>query len=263
LDAGSDVTTYFGIVSLQTVSRTATLTGGTAPFTFSWTLGRPLLCNQENSSGDEEFYGGTCQNNTCPDSGSPVDTAFCSENATITATLLDTALVCVTVTDANGCTATDCFYVNASDIRCFAGNSGNHKVKMCHKTSSPGNPWVEICVDTNSIDAHLAHGDYLGLCDWTKESDEVETVDDHHEIHFHLYPNPASRKATLEFISLTESNYRIEIVNMTGLTVYREEGKSITGENMRILNFPGYARGIYLVKLNVEGHQIVEKLIIE
>jgi hypothetical protein len=47
------------------------------------------------------------------------------------------------------------------------------------------------------------------------------------------------------------------------MTVYREEGKSITGENKRILNFPGYARGIYLVRLNVEGNQILEKLVIE
>ncbi len=260
VDAGPDVSTYFGIVSQQTVTRTAVASGGTAPYTFSWSLGRPLICNQGNNSGDEAFFGGACQDNTCPASGSPVNTATCSGNATITATLLDTAQICVTVTDASGCTATACFTVNAADIRCFAGNSGNHKVKMCHSTGNPNNPWVEICVDTNSIAAHLAHGDQLGLCDFTKESDEE--LDEHHEFHFHLYPNPASRSATLSFISLTESIYAIEVLNMTGHRVYQEEGRSAVGENARVLDFPGYARGIYLVKLNVEGNQVMEKLII-
>lgn len=261
VEAGTDVTTYFGITSQQTVTRTAVVSGGTAPYTFSWSLGRPLLCNQMNSSGDEAFFGGTCQDNTCPSSGSPADTAICSGNATITATLLDTALVCVTVTDANGCTATDCFYVNASDIRCFAGNSGNHKIKVCHKTSSPVNPWVEICIDTNALNTHLSHGDYIGPCDFTKESDE--DLDEHHEFHFHLYPNPASEKVMIDFVSGEEGTFRIEIVNMTGLVICQVEGNTEIGENIRQLNLPGYAPGLYLVRLTLGDHQKLEKLILE
>lgn len=74
-------------------------------------------------------------------------------------------------------------------------------------------------------------------------------------------PNTCNGDATI--VSLTESNYVVDIVNMTGRVVYREEGKSVIGENSRILNFPGYAPGIYLVMLNVEGNHVVKKLIIE
>lgn len=261
VEAGTDATSYFGIASMQQVTRTAVASGGTAPYTYSWTLGRPLLCNQVNGSGDEAFYGGTCTNNTCPESGSPAETASCSGNETITAILLDTAVICVTVTDANGCMATDCFTVNASDVRCFTGNGGNEKVKMCHHTNSNGNPWVEICVDINAIESHLAHGDYLGVCDFTKSTEaEIKTDVD---LHFNLFPNPASRRVTLEFGSRSELPYIIEIANMTGRKLIGYQGEAIPGENTREIELAGIQRGIYLVELVLDGKQEVKKIVVE
>lgn len=261
VNAGADVTTYFGIVSMQQVVRTAQVTGGTPPFTYSWTMDRPLLCNQQNSTGDESFTGGICTDNICPSSGLPGENPNCSGSATIYATMLDTAVVCVTVTDANGCSASDCFTVMASDVRCFAGNSGNHKIKMCHKTNSQNNPWVEICVDTNSINAHLAHGDYIGSCDGAK-SDKIESeAEDDFSFDFNLFPNPAEDRITLSFHCHNESSYWIEIMDMTGRVVAKYKENSFHGDISHQIDLTGLERGIYTVTLILGGQRMVKKLI--
>ena len=53
VDAGPDATTYFGSPGDETVVRTAVVSGGTPPFTYSWTLNRPLICNSVTAEGDE------------------------------------------------------------------------------------------------------------------------------------------------------------------------------------------------------------------
>jgi hypothetical protein len=214
-----------------------------------------------NSSGDESFFGGTCSNNTCPASGSPTEITTCTGNAAITAVLLDTTNICVTVTDANGCTASDCFTVNASDVRCFSGNGGSNKIKICHHTNSNGNPWVEICVDTNAVDSHLAHGDYIGFCDFDKSTDP--DVKEDVSLHFNLYPNPATNRVTVEFESITENSYMIELEDMMGRRLVAYQGKAIAGENAREIALAGINRGIYLVKVALDGKQEVKKLVIE
>jgi 6-phosphogluconolactonase (cycloisomerase 2 family) len=67
----------------------------------------------------------------------------------------------VTVTDANGCTATASTLVEVEDVRC--GNN-NNKVLVCHiPPSNPSNQHT-ICVSPNAVPAHLGHGDHLGEC---------------------------------------------------------------------------------------------------
>jgi hypothetical protein len=39
-----------------------------------------------------------------------------------------------------------------------------HKVSICHKTGSDSNPWVQIEVSENALEAHMAHGDINGSC---------------------------------------------------------------------------------------------------
>ena len=74
------------------------------------------------------------------------------------------AIITFTITDANGCTTTCTKEIKASDVRCFAGNSTNTKITICHQTGSTKNPCVKICVDQSALDEHLAHGDYVGTC---------------------------------------------------------------------------------------------------
>jgi hypothetical protein len=259
VDAGPDEITYFGYPPDQTVIRTAVVTGGTPPYSYSWTLGRPLLCNQTNPEGDEVFSGGTCTNTTCPSSGSLTANASCSGSGSITATLMENATVCMTVTDANGCIATDCFTIAAQDVRCYSGNSNIQKVKVCHHTNSNIHPWVEICVDSSAVPALLASGDYLGSCNSSK-SDLIKEKEPDTDIY--LYPNPARQKVNILFYSGKENSFEIDLLDIIGRLVKRYYGVSVSGENMIDLKLD-VATGLYYVLFKNNDRNVIKKLVVE
>lgn len=50
-----------------------------------------------------------------------------------------------------------------SSVVFFANsNSGGEKVVICHQTGNGGSITIEV--SENAVDAHLAHGDFLGVC---------------------------------------------------------------------------------------------------
>jgi hypothetical protein len=266
VEAGDNVSTFFGIESMQQVDRTVEISGGTAPFSYSWSLGRPLICNQENEEGDESFYGGTCSFNTCPESGSPADIASCLDSESITAVLIDTANICVLVTDANGCTAVDCFTVNASDARCFAGNSGNHKVQICHSTGNPNNPWVEICVDTSAVDSHLAHGDYVGACSEEPPAPPLnegvnQSIKDELQV-LAVFPNPTNGLLTIRYQLHKDYKIMIIITNTNGRhfsNVNTMQKKDLQSIKIDVGQLP---TGIYFLHLKSEDQMVSRKFVI-
>lgn len=70
----------------------------------------------------------------------------------------------ITTTDDNGCSASDQVTVTTYDVVAACGSNGQPKVQICHVP--PGNPGNahNLCVGPSAVAAHLAHGDYLGLC---------------------------------------------------------------------------------------------------
>ena len=112
---------------------TPSITGGVAPFTYSWT------------SSDGIFNGFTTQ------SINPCVTNEVVRNYT------------VSVTDANSCTATATVILTFINISC-SNNLNNIKVLVCHRP--PGNPnnCRTICVSINSYQTLLNNGSYLGSC---------------------------------------------------------------------------------------------------
>lgn len=147
------------------------------------------------------------------------------------------------------------------DQPCSAGNSGNHKIRMCHRTKNPNRPWIEICVDTSAIDAHLAHGDYIGSCNIPLKMVGIEE-DEELNMNFMLYPNPTERNVTLSFNVEGDRSYIIEIVDMTGRKIFSFEGKSSLGKNTRELSLENIVPGMYQVALILDGNKEMRKLLV-
>jgi hypothetical protein len=260
---------YFGYTGDQTSTISGTPSGGTGPYTVSITMNRTLLCNQVNTSGDEIWTAGSGATSngyvTCPSSGNPAGNpqsqkTISSGNYGVTVTLMDTATFTVSVTDANGCTATCTTVVYAEDVRCFAGNSGISKVTLCHKTGSTKNPCVKICVDDAAVQSHLDHGDKFGTCPsnciW--KEDEV-MFDDHGSLA--VYPNPNNGQFVIDFIG-EEAPLEVIIMNLVGQRVYVHSEPNFTGELQHVLDLGKLSSGSYYVNVINGEHRYTQQIVI-
>ena len=217
VSAGEDRSLYFGYLPEQCVSITANVTGGTAPYSYQWTLDRPLLSDVITADGDESISGANSQ--------------------TVTVCLLDTATLCVTVTDANGCTFTDCVTIYAADVRCFEGS--NAKTSICHEGHT-------ICVSENAVATHLAHGDFVGSCVANHANVGIIQVEQNLKPGFHIYPNP-NKGDLIVTMSLPGDETKdavIQVINVNGQIV-----KQVKVNSQHKLNFSIKETGLYFIKL--------------
>ena len=273
VDAGPDEQTYYGYSGDQSVTHTAVVTGGVGPYTYSWSMNRVLKCNQINLAGDETFNGGTCTNNACPSvcpalptSCSPPNVPVCSGNPSITVMLMDSAIICVTVTDANGCTAVDCFTLRAEDARCFAGSSNNAKVKVCHRTGSSSNTWVQICIAQDAVAAHLINnpGDYVGTCGAHARlaAPGTQTGETEFSGNLQSYPNPFSNHCTMKFLLPESGAATLKVYNSFGQEVKTLFNGKAEGEQVYTVEFDAteLSSGLYFCSLVAEGVNEVQQV---
>jgi hypothetical protein len=233
VSAGADENSYFGFGPDQCVKKTVNVTGGIAPYTYNWTLDRPLMTNVITASGDETLTGA---------------------NASIaTICLLDTAELCVRVTDVNGCIATDCVTIFAEDVRCFAGSSGNEKVKICHMGKT-------ICVDSNAVEAHIAHGDYLGKCLTASSNSSLVTSA---KLAFKLYPNPSKGNITLSYNFDSPGMADLKVYDIAGRIVVARSFMIPAGNNTLKLNLAHLQTGIYFLEFTSGRQQNRIRFMIE
>jgi hypothetical protein len=206
-NAGSDVTTLFGYTPNQCNTKTAAVTNGTGPYTYNWTLDRALL---------------------------PGETLSGANTATVTVCLMDIAQLCLTVTDANNCTATDCAMIFGEDVRCFSGN--NQKVKICHNGNS-------ICVEQNAVAGHLNHGDYIGACTGSVINTGELALEENSGKGLMVYPNPATNQISIRN-NFHQPLDMVRIYDASGKMIY----KKFTGSSQTTIDVKSFPSGFYYIR---------------
>jgi hypothetical protein len=245
---------FYGYSADQTSPVSVSVSGGTAPYTYSWSMSRGLLCNMVNSAGDEYLSGGWNVSCGCTTTACSTPAGSYS-GSSFSATLTDDADFSVAVTDANHCTATSTVHIDALDARCFAGNSNNGKVTVCHHA---GNQWVQICVDQNAVAALVAQGDLVGTChaNGHRPVAGTQSFSD-----FAVYPNPATDKLKVTFNSFEEKSI-IEMFNEVGKLVFSKSLVADADSNYEeSVDVRALANGIYMVRVSNQSDVMLQKFV--
>ncbi len=127
----------------------------------------------------------------------------------------------LTVTDANGTTATAEVNVTVAYVKGIGGNV--NKVKVCHSTSTQE---IDIEVSINAVPTHLGHGDCLGDCQdncdlGNRGAFILEEPVGSGELS--VYPNPGDGQFLLDFIPvLHHAPIGLSIMDAAGRVVYEK-----------------------------------------
>lgn len=192
----SPYTLYLGY-GPQSVTLSATATGGTPGYSYSWS---PTTGVSNPTSANTDV--------------SPI----------ITTTYI------VTITDANGCQTTVSRTINVVDARC--GNN-NTKVKVCHyPPGNNGNP-QSICISSNAVATHLTHGCKVGDCPPAKFSNEENSEIMMSADKIAIYPNPSTGIVAIELPDGVTAD-KVIVMDIAGKVINAKE--NATGKTIFDLN---------------------------
>lgn len=214
---------------------TPSVSGGTAPYTYSW------------SSDDPQVNGSA---------GSSV-TACHTTDGVYNYT--------VTVTGTNGCSASASVTLRFINISC-SDNSNNQKVTVCFRPSGNPNNCHTICVSSNAVDALLKDGSYLGTClsdcsvPGIASAFVIAPADDAPAKKFDakVLNNPSSNNFSIQITTATDEKVSIRITDMHGRVIESRQGLTATGN---IIIGDHYAKGVYVAEVMQGADRKVMKLV--
>ncbi|RYE17857.1 MAG: HYR domain-containing protein, partial [Sphingobacteriales bacterium] len=164
--------------------------------------------------------------------------------ASVTASPVVSTTYVLTVTDANGCTATAEYEITVIDARC--GKDNNPKVIVCHNGH-------EICISANAVPAHLAHGCIVGPCGGNART--VQPQPETSRPVLMAYPNPTDGNFTLAVEASADGLVVLELFDISGRRIADLfHGTMESGQSRTInINQTGLAGGIYVVRMQSAG----------
>jgi hypothetical protein len=98
---------------------------------------------------------------------------------------------------------------------------------------------------------------------WSFRTVLTNAIEDNSASNFNIYPNPSNGKI---YVSVTgNENYtaQLELLDMLGNKVFQKEIDITNGQNVKEVVLENVVKGIYLVRLNMNGTIVNRKLIIE
>lgn len=162
----------------------------------------------------------------------------------------------VTVTDANGCVASYSININVVNVRC--GNKDD-KVSVCQKTNNDKNPWNQICVSENAVDAHLKNGSMLGQCGTgARIGVDTEAIS---PMKVAVGPNPTSDAINVVVELSQPSPLTMEVYDLRG---HLRQSRSVEAGGTKVeqkLNFGNYQSGFYLLQISSDTEKQTVKII--
>lgn len=197
----------------ETGSLTVDISGGTAPYSV--------------------VYSDGSTNQTVSNYQSGADIPI-SQSQTTTYTL-------VSVTDANGCTATTSGSVTVQDVRC--GNK-NQNVQI-------GYYGVSQCVSEKIAQRYLKLGATLGGCNSnvpTRIGYELEAAESALSLRVKAYPNPTRGMVNVEVYSVVAGAAQFAVLDLAGRAVQQKTQELSTGVNEVLFDLSGRTPGTYLIR---------------
>ena len=141
----------------------------------------------------------------------------------------------VMITDANGCEATAEVIVEVIDVSC--GTDQNPKVQICHKGKT-------ICVAQSAVQAHLDHGDTLGLCSGDYGFAEVSVQS---------YPNPFTTSIKANIETYAESTVKLILLNNSGNNIAEKTQRVKKGIEKVELSLTTLRTGTYYLQIYIDN----------
>jgi len=220
-----------GYVGCHTL--TPTVTGGIAPYTYSWTSNDPQVGSSTASSVS------VCRTS---------DAAYNYS---------------VTVTSANGCTATaSAISMRFINISCSSNNE--QKVAVCLRPPGNVNNCHNVCVSVNAVQALLKDGSYLGNCladcsvpNEARPGFQIAPVE-MPVFEVKVVNNPTVNYFTLNISSTRNENISVRVSDVHGRIIEVKENMS----QSQVLRLGAhYSSGVYFAEVTQGKDRKVLKLI--
>jgi len=93
---------------------------------------------------------------------------------------------------------------------------------------------------------------------------DFSSVDENNSLkEFSVFPNPANTLLNIQFVSENAESFKIELLSITGQTVYSGNVNDFSGSYNKSINTAMLSKGIYLLRIVGDKQIITKKIIIE
>ncbi|NQV01157.1 MAG: T9SS type A sorting domain-containing protein [Bacteroidia bacterium] len=98
---------------------------------------------------------------------------------------------------------------------------------------------------------------------WKFTTTSPAGIDDQRVVSISIYPNPASGNAFVKITAKEAADVQCIVVDLLGKTVLEQQFSLNQGKNLQALNLENLRKGIYVVRLTIEGETVNQKLVVD